>query len=132
MKYMIIKWNTISIQLTSWVMTAILQQDSIQGRTATIELFIKVASECLKYHDAQSCVLITCALNSCCVRHDRLKLSWEQVSGKVIIDCMSMINCYYHCCCVCSYGRSLINWWNFLILIVDVVLWGHTLRSELP
>ena len=31
-----------------------------------------------------------------------------------------------------SYGRSLISWWSFPILTVDVVQWGHTLRSELP
>lgn len=72
-----------SNKLTSWVTTAIIQQETAQGRAAAIELFIKVASECLKHNDAQSCVLITCALNSCCVRHDRLKLSWEQVSSKV-------------------------------------------------
>ena len=80
---LVVKYNSYT-QLTSWVTTAIIQQETAQGRAAAIELFIKVASECLKHNDAQSCVLITCALNSCCVRHDRLKLSWEQVSSKVI------------------------------------------------
>ncbi|XP_065912558.1 ras-specific guanine nucleotide-releasing factor 1-like [Dysidea avara] len=71
-----------SNKLTSWVMTSILQQETVHGRAAAIELFIRVASDCLKHNDAQSSVLITCALNSCCVRHDRLKLSWEQVPSK--------------------------------------------------
>jgi len=79
-------------------MTSILQQETVQGRAAVIELFIRVASDCLKHNDAQSSVLITCALNSCCVRHDRLKLSWEQVPSKVIgyifavsIQCVALL-----------------------------------------
>lgn len=125
-------WNTIPTQLTSWVTTAIIQQDTVQGRAATIELFIKVASECLKQNDAQSCVLITCALNSCCVRHDRLKLSWEQVSSKVIgyiINYIRMI-IYIHSYWWCHFTdiKETPAWWEDIKITHDSVYFHERIK----